>query len=68
MKGAYNTNSSFPKHNFTWDVRAVVKYLINVPSEKFYDLSKKLATLTAIIFGQRPKEILGLIWLFALNT
>ena len=28
---------------------------------KNYDLSKKLATLTATLCGQRPKEILGLI-------
>ena len=60
MKGACNMNSSLPKHNFTWDVGAVVKYLTNASSEKLYDLSKKLATLTAILYGQRPKEILGL--------
>ena len=33
----------------------------NASSEKLYDLSKKLATLIAILYGQRPKEILGLI-------
>ena len=54
MKDAYNMNPSLPKHNFTWNVRAVVKYLINASSEKLYDLSKKLATLTAILCGQRP--------------
>ena len=54
MKGAYNMNPSLPKHNFTWNVRAVAKYLINASSEKLYDLSKKLATLTAIPCGQRP--------------
>ena len=59
--GSYNMNPSLPKHNFTWDVGVVVKYLINASSEKLYDLSKKLATLTAILYGQRPKEILGLI-------
>ena len=61
MKGACNMNPSLPKHNFTWEVGAVVKYLTNASSEKLYDLSKKLATLTAILYGQRPKEILGLI-------
>ena len=60
MKGAYNMNSSLPKHNFTWDVGTAVKYLKNASSEKFYDLSKKLATLIAILCGQRPKETLGL--------
>ena len=60
MKGAYNMNPSLPKHNFTWDVGTAVKYLKNASSEKFYDLSKKLATLIAILCGQRPKETLGL--------
>ena len=55
-----NMNPTLLKHNFPWDVRAVVKYLTNASSEK-HDLSKKLATLTAILCGQRPKEILGLI-------
>ena len=79
IKGAYNMNPSLPKHNFTWDVGTVVKYLINVSSVKLFDLSKKLATLTAILCGQRPKEILALIdirnlsfeenfWLSALVT
>ena len=79
MKGAYNMNPSLPKHNFTWDVGAVVKYLTNASSEKLYDLSKKLATLTAILYRQKSKEILGLIeyvtchlrrifWLSALVT
>ena len=53
--------TSLPKHNFRWDVGAVVKYLTNASSEKLYDFSKKLATLTAILCGQRPKEISGLI-------
>ena len=61
MKGAYSMNPSLPKHNFTWDVGVVVKYLTNACSEKLYDSSKKLATLTAILCGQKPKEILGLI-------
>ena len=52
MKGAYNMNPSLPKHNFTWAVGAVVKYLTNTSSEKLYDLSKKLATLTAILCGK----------------
>ena len=60
MKAAYNMNPSLPKHDFKWDVGAVVTYLTNASSEKIYDLSKKLATLTAIRCGQRPKEILGL--------
>ena len=61
MKGAYNMNPSLPKHNFTCDVEGVVKYLANASSEKLYDLSKKLATLTALLCGQIPKEVLGLI-------
>ena len=61
VKGAYNMNPSLPKHNFTWDVGTVGKYLRNASSEKLYDLSKKLATLTVILSGQRPKEILGVI-------
>ena len=54
-------NPSLPKHNFTWDVGAVVKYLTNAPSEKLYDLSKKFTTLTSMLCVQRPNEILGLI-------
>ena len=54
-------NPFLSKHNFTCDVGAIAKYLTNAPSEKLYDLSKKLATLTAILCGKRPKEILGLI-------
>ena len=61
MNGAYNMNPSLPKPNFMWDVGAMVKYLTNTPSEKLYDLSKKLATLAAILCRQRPKEKLGLI-------
>ena len=61
MNGAYNMNQSLPKPNFMWDVGAMVKYLTNTPSEKLYDLSKKLATLAAILCRQRPKEKLGLI-------
>ena len=33
----------------------------NASSEKLYDLSKELVTLIAILYGQRPKEMLGLI-------
>ena len=61
MKDAYTMNSSLPKHNFLWDVGAIVKYLTNASSEKLYDLSKKLATLTAVLCGQRRKEILGIV-------
>ena len=35
--------------------------ITNALSEKLYELSKERATLTAILCGQRPKEILGLI-------
>ena len=52
MKDAYNMNPSLPKYNFTWDAGAAVKYLTNAFSEKLYDLSKKLATLTAILCGK----------------
>ena len=38
MKSAYNMNPSLPKHNFTWDVGVIVKYLTNASSEKWYDL------------------------------
>ena len=61
MKDGYNMNPFLPKHNFTCDVEAIAKYSTNAPSEKLYDLSKKLATLTAILCGKRPKKILGLI-------
>ena len=41
------------------DMGVVAQYLTNSPSEKLYDLSKKLVTLKAILCGKRPKEILG---------
>ena len=34
MKDPYHMNPSLPKHNFTWDVGAVVRYLTSSSSEK----------------------------------
>ena len=61
MKGLYNTNPSLPKYRFTWDVGVAVKYLSGIPSNLKQGLSRKLATLLAILSAQRAREILAVM-------
>ena len=61
MKGLYNINPSLPKYSFTWDVGIVVKYLSGIPNNLKQGLSGRLATLLAILCGQRAREILAVI-------
>ena len=61
MKGLYNINRSLPKYSFTWDVGIVVKCLSGVPNNLKQGLSGKLATLLAILCGQRAWERLTVI-------
>ena len=58
MKGLCNINPSLPKYSLTWDVGTVVKYLSEIPNNLKQGLSGKLATLLAILCGQRAREIL----------
>ena len=55
MKGPYNINLEVPKFKFIWDTGTVIKYLTNIIFDKLLDLSKKRATLTAVLCGQRRK-------------
>ena len=57
-EGCLQYESIFAKAQFYLVCGAVVKYLINVPSEKLNDLSKKLATLTAYSVGKDLKKYL----------
>ena len=61
MKGVYNGNPSLPKRSFTWDAGAVVKYLSSINPKSLLDISRKLASLLAILCGQRGREILLVI-------
>ena len=56
MKELYNINPSLPKHRFTWHVGIAVKYLSGIPSNLKQGLPGKLATLLAILCGQRARE------------
>ena len=61
MKGLYNINPSLPKYSFTWEVGIVVKYLSSIPNYLEQGLRGKLATLLAILCGQRAREILAVM-------
>ena len=61
MKGVYNSNPSLPKRSFTWDAGAVVRYLSSVTPKSLLDISRKLASLLAILCGQRGREILSVM-------
>lgn len=60
MKGAFNLRPAFPKHNVTWDTMPVLLYLCKlspVKSLSLLELSKKLATLLALISAQRTQSL-----------
>ena len=57
MKGVYNSYPSLPKRSFTWDAGAVVKYLSSINPKSFLDISRKLASLLAILCGQCGRKI-----------
>ena len=61
MKGVYNSNPSLPKRSFTWDAGAVVRYLSSVTPKSLLDISRKLASLLAILCGQHGREILSVM-------
>ena len=61
MKGLYDINPSLPKYSSTWDVGTVVKHLSGIPKNLKQRLSGKLATLLAILCGQRAREILAVM-------
>ena len=57
----FNDVPVLPKCSFTWDVGVVLKYISSMDTEHVQHLSQKLATLLAILCGQRAQEILSLI-------
>ena len=61
MKGVYNSNPSFPKRSFTWDAGAVVRCLSSITPNSLLYISRKLASLLAILSGQRGREILSVM-------
>ena len=61
LKGVFNEFPVLPKYSFTWDVGVVLKYISSMDTENVQHLSQKLATLLAILCGQRAREILSLM-------
>ena len=61
MKVIYNSNPSLPKRSFTWDAGAVVRYLRSLTPKSLLNISRKLASLLAILCGQRGREILSVM-------
>ena len=59
MKGVYNNNLSLPKRSFIWEAGAVVKYLSSIIPKSLLDISRKLASLLAMLCGQRGREVLS---------
>ena len=51
VKGVYNSNPSLLKRSFTWDAGAVVEYLSSITPKSLLDISRKLASLLAILCG-----------------
>ena len=61
MEGVYNINPFLPKRSFTWDAGAVVRFLSSATPKPLLDISHKLASLLAILCGQRGREILSVM-------
>ena len=59
LNGIFNLKPSLPKYSFTWDTGIVISYLSQVHQLK--PLTYKLATLLAILSGQRAREIVSVI-------
>ncbi len=60
MRGVYNLRPNFPRYHATWDVAVVLKYLENCSPARFLSLqqlSHKLATLLALVTGQRMQTL-----------
>lgn len=59
MKGIFQLRPSFPKSNFTWDVKIVLKFLENLENNMLTLrlLSIKVAVLMALTTGQRCQTL-----------
>ena len=61
MKSVYNSNPSLTKRSFTWDAGAVVRHLSSIIPNSLLYISHKLASLLAVLCGQRGREILSVM-------
>ena len=61
LKDVFNEFPVLPKYSFTWDAGVVLKYISSMDTENVQHVSQKLATLLAILCGQRAREILSLM-------
>ena len=63
MKGVENSRPTLPKYSFTWDTGVVIRHYKSVVIEEnnLLKQSQKVATLLAILSGQRARETLSLI-------
>ena len=57
LKGVFHSRPALPKYSFTWDAGKVIKHLSKVDISKLKGLTLKLATLLALLCGQRAREI-----------
>ena len=61
LKGFFNKFPVLPKYLFTWDVGVELECISSMDTENVQHLSQKLATLLAILCGQRAREMLSLM-------
>lgn len=57
MKGVARKRPAKPHYNFTWDPQPVLKFLGDAPEDNLKSLSRKLATLLALVTGGRLQTI-----------
>ena len=63
MKGFFNTRPSLPRYATTWDVNILLASLRDMPSNELLslkDLNIKVASLYAVLLGQRVQTITSL--------
>lgn len=57
MKSVSRKRPARPHYNFTWDPQPVLKFLEDSPEDNLKSMSRKLATLLALITGGRLQTI-----------
>ena len=61
MKAIFNIKPALSKYNFTWHVGIAITYISKIDTNSLKRLSQKLATLLALLCGQRCGEILSVL-------
>ena len=61
LKDVFQSRPALPKYSFILDAGKVLKHLSKVDISKLKDLTLKLATLLALLCGQRAREILSVM-------